>query len=320
MGIEDEIRESLQQGYTPKQLIDTGYKKSTVYKVYQTVKSYVAPVSRPEWVVENIRPWPLRCLPGEQVSISFALKNTSERDMYLYRVGVRSEWMKDPYKWFAQEVRDLLKPNQRRLVTILLPVPQDTTLGEYEILFGVETLYLPAGDYGQTMQTQWSEPVIFHVKHPPRGTKVFISHSTEDTRIVRELAKRLENFGVEAIIAEDIPEPGVVLEEKFKAKIRESTIFLALFTEDSIRSKWVILETEYAQSIGKPLIPLKEKSLRLESPIEWVEFSRYEEPDSIFQKVMEAIKRTQPTVSPLGVFLGVAVLAFLTAWIFGGSE
>jgi len=320
MGIQNEIEEHLRQGYAPQQLIDMGYKKSTVYNVYQSIKSYMVPVNRPKWVIENITPWPIRHLPGQKMSMIFSFKNTSDKDVYLHRIGVHFEWMKDPYEWFAQEVRDLIKPNQKRLFTFLISIPIEIPLGEYEILFGIEAQYLPISSYlDQSNQTQWSEPLVFHVKHPLKGIKVFISHSTEDIQIVNELEKRLDNYGVQAIIAEDIPEPGAVLEEKFKAKIRESTVFLALLTESSVRSKWVVMESEYAQSIGTPIIPLKEKSLRYESSVEWVEFSKYESPDSIFQKVMEAIKKTQPSNPPLGVILGIGILAFLAALIFGDS-
>jgi hypothetical protein len=296
-----------------------GHRKSTVYKVYSALKSYVMPTTRPEWVIENIIPWPLRCLPGQTLSMSFSFRNTSDRDLYLYKVGAHFEWMKTPYEWFAQEVKDLLKPNQRRLFTFLVSVPRDMPLGEYEILFGIEAQSLPpTGQLDQLRQTLWSEPLIFQIKHPTTGIKVFISHSTEDIQVVRELEKRLDNYGVEAIIAEDIPEPGTVLEEKFKAKIRESNIFLALLTESSARSKWVLMETEYARSMQKPVIPLKERTLKVESSIEWIEFSKDENPDAIFSRVMEAIRfntRNQPGISPIGVILGIGVLAFIAALI-----
>lgn len=321
MGIENEIEEYLRQGYTPQQLVDRGYKKSTVYKVHKSIKSYMVPRHPSQWVIENIRPRSLRWLPGQNASIHFSFKNTSNRDIYLYRIGVRLEWMKDPYEWFAQEVKDIIKPDQKRFFTFLLPIPKDIALGEYETLFGIEMQYLPVSSHmDQSLQTQWSEPMIFHVKQPFTGTKVFISHSTEDLQIVRELEKRLDNYGVQGIIAEDIPKPGAVLEKKIEAKIRESTIFLAILTEESVRSKWVVWEAEYAQRIGKPLIPLKEKSLSYESSIEWVEFSKHENADTIFRKVMESIRRVQPTTSPFGVILGIGVLAFLAALIFGGSD
>jgi len=317
MGIQNEIENYLQQGYTPQQLIDMGHKKSTVYKVYSALKSYVMPTTKPEWVIENIMPSPLRCLPGQTLSMRFSFRNTSDRDLYLYKVGAHFEWMKTPYEWFAQEVKDLVRPNQRRYFTFLVTVPRDIPLGEYDILFGIEAQSLPpTNQLDQVRQTLWSGPLIFDVKHPVTGIKVFISHSTEDIQIVRELEKRLDNYGVQAIIAEDIPEPGTVLEEKFKAKIRESNLFLALLTESSARSKWVIMETEYARSIHKPVVPLKERSLRVESPIEWIEFSRGDNADAIFPRVMDAIRfntRNQPGLSPIGVVLGIGVLAFIAA-------
>lgn len=321
MGIQNEIENYLRQGYTPQQLIDMGHKKSTVYKVFSVLKSYIMPTTRPEWVIENIMPWPLRCLPGQTLSMSFSFRNTSDRDLYLYKVGAHFEWMKTPNEWFAQEVKDLVRPNQRRYFTFLVSVPRDIPLGEYEILFGIEAQSLPStNQLDQLRQTLWSEPVIFDVKHPVTGIKVFISHSTEDIQIVRELEKRLDNYGVQAIIAEDIPEPGTVLEEKFKAKIRESNIFLALLTESSARSRWVIMETEYARSIQKTVIPLKERTLRVDSTVEWIEFSKDENSDAIFARVMEAIRsntRNQPGISPVGVILGIGVLAFIAALLSG---
>ena len=174
MGIQDEIEEKLRQGYTPQQLSEMGYKKSTIYKIYNTIKSYTTPINPPKWRIENIGPWPLRGVPGQKTSVNFTFKNTSEKEMYLYRVGIRPEWMKESNEWFAQEVKDLVKPNQKRLFTFLVHIPENIPLDEYETLIGIEAQYLPVSSYSdQTMQTQWSEPVVFHVKHPLTGTKIF---------------------------------------------------------------------------------------------------------------------------------------------------
>lgn len=320
MGVEDEIEDFLRQGYNPQQIIGKGFKKSTVYKVYQTIKSYSMPVNPPQWSIEDIMPWPFRYQPGQNASVSFSFKNSSDRDIYLHRLGLHLEWMKDGHEWFAQEVRDLIRPNQKRFFSFIIPVPQ-IALGEYEILFGAEIQYLPATDYADlAKQTQWTEPLIFQVKLPIKGTKIFISHSTLDIQIVRELEKRLDNQGLQTIIAEDIPEPGSELEAKFKKGIQDSTILLALLTENSVRSKWVIMETEFARLIGKPIIPLKEKSLQYEGEIEWVPFSKYDNPDVIFGKVMGAIGRIQPQTSPVGAIIGICILAFLLAAIFSDSK
>lgn len=321
MGIQDEISKKLQEGYTPQQVIDMGYKKSTVYKVYSSIKAYIIPFEKPEWVIQNISPATIRCLPGSKASMSFTFRNNSAKDMYLYQIGIRPEWMESE-TWFAQEVRDLIRPNQKRLFSFIIQVPGNLPLGEYTLVFGANIQYLPIEtSTNPTMQVQWSEPIVLHMKHPLGGTRVFLSHSTNDMQIVRELKNRLDNHGVEAIIAEDIPEPGVDLEEKMESKIRSSTIFLAILTEDSVRSEWVIKETEYARSIGKPCILLKEESLSLQSNIEWTKFSKHDSPDILFSKVMQAINAVQKAiVSPIGAILGIGLLVFLGALILGGSE
>lgn len=50
MGVEEKIKEYLSHGYTPQQIIEKGFKKSTVYKVANPVKR--ESVVRPYFVVE----------------------------------------------------------------------------------------------------------------------------------------------------------------------------------------------------------------------------------------------------------------------------
>lgn len=328
MSIQDEISKYFLEGYSPRQIIDMGYRKSTVYKVYETLKTYKTQTSRPEWLVTNImfNKQNKRYLSKESVSISFNFENTSHRDMYLHKMGIWVEWLK-PNEWYEQDVKDLVKSGQRRFFSFLIPIPDDVSLGEYELRFGIQSQYLPVTGYqDQSLQTQWSEPEIIHIKHPIRGIKLFISHSTQDMQLIRGLEQLLDNYGIESIIAEDIMSPGAELQEKFHVKIRESTIFLVLFTETSVNSKWVIEETNYAFQIGKPVIPLKEKSVKIETDIEWIEFSRYEKPETIFSRIMEGINNRlgniQPTlqIDPIKGIIGVGILAFLAGLFIGSAK
>ena len=198
-------------------------------------------------------------------------------------------------------------------------------LGEYELRFGIRGQYLPVVKYqDQSLQVRWSEPEIIHIKYPLNGIKIFISHSTLDMPLIRQLEQYLDNYGFEPIIAEDIRSPGMLLREKFQAKIREATIFLVLFTENSIRSKWVIEETNYALQIGKPIIPLKEESVKINLDIEWIEFSKYEKPEIIFSRIMDGINNCfkklplAPQVAGTGLtIIAVGILAFLTGLFIG---
>jgi len=328
VGIQDEISKYLLEGHTPQQIINMGYRKSTVYKVYETLKTYKTQTSKPEWFVTNImfnKP-NKRYLSKESISISFNFENSSQRDMYLHKMGIWIEWLKSN-EWYAQDVKDLVKSGQRRFFSFLIPIPEDVSLGEYELRFGIQGQYLPVIGYqDQSLQTQWSEPEIIHIKHPERGIKLFISHSTQDMQLIRGLEQLLDNYGIESIIAEDIRTPGTELREKFREKIRESTIFLVLFTENSINSKWVIEETNYAFQIGKPVIPLKEKSVKIETEIEWIEFSKYEKPETIFSKIMDGInsrlRKIQPPlqIDPIIGIIGVGILAFLAGLFIGSAK
>ncbi len=332
---ENEISKYLAQGYTPQQVINMGkgFRKSTVYKVHKALRTYVANISPPDWVITNTQFDHLdkRYLSGQKVSVTFNFENTSTKDIYLTRIGMQFEWQKN--EWCALDVRDLIKAGQKRFFSIPIPVPisDKIALGEYEYRFGVEAQYLPVMGYqDQLIQTQWSEPEIIHVKYPLRGIKLFISHSTLDIPLIRQLEQYLDNYGIESIIAEDIRTPGEILREKFQAKIREATIFLVLFTENSIRSQWVIEETNYALEIRKPSVLLKEESIKeIKSDIEWEEFSKYEAFEIIFLKIMESIEshlknihitpQNNATIgnTSMDKVIGVGVLAFLGGLFLG---
>ena len=321
MGKQDEIRKHLSQGVIPEQLIQMGYSKSTVYKIYQDVRSYLTSIPPPPWVI-SYTPGEPRGLPGNRITMNFDFENRSDRDLYLNKVGLEMEWL-DPHTWYVQDVKDLVKPGRKQSFSVIIDIPRNITLGEYMLRFGVDGQYLPARDsLGHQPQTEWSEPIIFHVKHPQTGTKIFISHSTLDVHLVSELEKRLDNYGIIPIIAEDIPSPGAELNKKFQDLIKSSNIFLAILTEDSLRSNWVIKETNYALGLGKPFILLKDEAVTLTTTREWVSFSKHDSSDLIFQTVMSSINKVHSggSLNEQGSqVLALGILAFLIGLALGGS-
>ena len=308
MSTEDEISNRLLQGYTPAQLIAEGFKKSTVYKVNQEIKSQLISTTKPEWAITSVAPSDPRALPRETRSISFQFENTSDKDIYLYRIGIWAEWM-EKERWVAQEVRDLVKSRQKRYFNLLLTVPDNIALGEYSMTFGAEMQFLHTNEY-QSKQTQWTEPNVFHVKKPLRNLCVFLSHSTKDMSIVRQLEKQLDNEGISVKIGEDTKSPGIDLKQKFEKMIQECPIFIALLTAEGVNSKWVLHETEYARQIKKPMILLKEENVSIQSDVEWVSFSRYEPPELLLKKIMEAINRV-PMGSGIAPIIGLGILALI---------
>lgn len=324
MGTEDNIREMLGRGYSPSEIIRQGYKKSTVYKVYSKLTAETSPTTPSAWWVS----WQIRkqrYLPGETVAFTYSVKNTSGMDLYIYRMGLQPEWLEG--EWYSQEGRFLLRPGESRSSAINIPIPSDLPLGEYEMRWGLDAQFLGPGApiSNSNIQTQWAEPFVLELKRPLTGHKVFISHSTSDMYLVRHLTESLDNEGIASIIAEDIMEPGVVLQDKFESLIRECQFFLALLTASGVRSEWVIYETNYALGINKPCILLKEKEAQIETGREWVEFSQYDPVETTMDEVKEALERVKqkyyrlllpPALAPVAI----GVLAFLFGLAAGRSR
>jgi hypothetical protein len=307
MSTEDEIQKRLLQGYTPAQLIAEGFKKSTVYKVAQEIRAHLMQTTKSEWEITNIYPPEPRAPPKQKVAISFQFENTSAKEIYLYRIGIATEWMEKD-TWVAQEVRDLIKPGQKRHFNLLVHVPE-IALGEYTLAFGVEMQYLPVNEY-QPLQTLWTEPIVFHVKKPLQNLCVFLSHSTKDMTLVRQLEKQLDNEGITVILGEDRKSPGAELKQKFEKLIRDCQIFIALLTEEGANSEWVMHEVNYAKQIRKPMILLKEENVSIKSDIEWESFSKSDLPEILLGKIMKAISQVRET-SPFGAIIGLGLLALI---------
>ncbi len=329
MGIADDIAKLLSEGNSPQTIIkELGYKRSTVYKVLQERTSLQLSINPPPWMIENIHFGKPRYLPKEKCTVTYSVKNSSNFDLYLYKTGIQTEWMVGT--WNALEARLLLRAGEAKPFTITLDLPDSIALGEYDLRFGIEGQFLgqPNIVVANTYVTEFSTPIVIDVKRPPTGVTVFVSHSTNDLHLVRQLANYLDNFGIEAIIAEDTPEPGKKLDEKFQTEIRNSKLLLALLTSDGIRSDWVRYEIEYADKIGKPLLLLKESGVAIQSKIEWVEFSRNEGIEALSKKIVTDIEKinsrmiqiTQQPVVPLAGVLVVGILAFIAGLALGSRE
>lgn len=317
MGIEDEIRYHLHQGVSPKALIEQhNFRKSTVYKVADTIRTFSGNINPPLWTIGNIQfnNSNIRYMPGEVIRVDFFLKNEASKDLYVQNVGIQTEWMMEHGIWYSQTIKNIVKPKAYQYFSISFPIPPEITLGEYELLFGVEGQYLPA--IGQErVVTTWSTPKVIHVKHPLSGKKIFLSHSVENKFLVRELQNKLDEYGIETYVGEDISQPGSFLPDKFKRLIESSSMLIALLTNHAVESPWVNMEIEHAKNTNKPMILLKDRSVNITSPFEWTEFSSQDPPNQTFQIIMDAIQKTNQSSNEgvIGLAVGVGLLALLAA-------
>lgn len=333
MGIEDDIRSYLAQGYTPQQIIrQYGFKKSTVYKVCNEQNLVTTITTAPSWSVENIsynRGIEGRYLPGDTVTISYHLMNHSQTDLYVVRTGIQPEWLQmhlglGQSEWLAQSGTFLLRPGGRKAVKIDIRIPDDLTLGEYDLRFGIEGRYLSPGLPASSLHynyydMEWTDPVILRVQYPLTHT-IFVSHSTQNMTLVRQLDESMENYGFHCIIAEDIKEPGQYLKEKFFHYIDTCSFFLGLLTHEAVSSQMVIDEINYALEKRKPGIYLIEEGVDIQIPVEWAsKFSRYWPIEKLVGTTLEAIDSIQQRggISYKSDFPSGGVAAALLAFFVG---
>ncbi len=322
MGVEEEIQQLLLEGRTPKEVIQMGYQKPTVYKIHGILKKGTVTETYSLWCIENIKFSQDRYQPNQSGIVTFELRNTADTDLYVYRVGIQPEWLKE--KWYSITLRVLLHPNEKKQSVIGFDIPQ-LPLDEYGIRFGTEGQYLYPSIRGikGEQYIQWSEPVFIDIKMPRMRYKIFISHSTQDMFLIRQLAKHLDNYGIDVVIAEDIRSPGIKLEEKIYSLIRECDFVLGILTSNGVNSEWVRKEINYAHKINKPIIPLVEEGIRINMDIEYVPFDSSESIKSILDKIRngidklrekriighDAMKIIVPVVTAglIGVFVGILI-------------
>jgi len=91
--------------------------------------------------------------------------------------------------------------------------------------------------------------------------KVFISHSTDDQRLVMSLANLLSKYGMDVSVAEWYLMPGEPLTDKIFKLINESDCVVILLTQNGMRSKWVQQEIGIALNERKTIIPLVAKGI-----------------------------------------------------------
>lgn len=95
---------------------------------------------------------------------------------------------------------------------------------------------------------------------------VFISHSSEDSLLVRFIASQLQLYGITPIVAEHVRPKTFpqYLPDKIKTLIQQSDCMVALLTKNGVASNWVHQEIGYALE-KKPLIPIAESDISSES-------------------------------------------------------
>lgn len=261
------------------------------------------------------------------MQVWYTIKNDADSDLYVRKSGIQPQWLEK--NWIADDARMLLKPGeQSQAICIMTQIPRDVSLGEYEVRFGMEGQFLSShGGSGNLLQ--WSEPMFLPVQYPSKNVTVFVSHSTQDMHLVRQLQHYIENYGFSVIIAEDLTQPGVVLSDKFEGLIRTSDIIVGIVTPNGIRSEWVKQEVNYAHKIGKKIVLLVQDTVAFRSPLEYIKFSCNDSMGRIAQEISKILEPPQqnnnetasgPNWAPVaGAVVVGGIIAFLAGLAIGAS-
>lgn len=86
--------------------------------------------------------------------------------------------------------------------------------------------------------------------------KVFISHSSTDKWIARQISKQLEEKGIEPFLDEKDIETGDVIGQMIQKNLSECDELLMLLSPAALKSSWVLLEVGGAMALGKRLVPI----------------------------------------------------------------
>ena len=86
---------------------------------------------------------------------------------------------------------------------------------------------------------------------------IFLSHKAEVKDKVQVLKEGLEEYGVEAFVADSDIDPGTEWQEEILGALEDMDAFVPVLTEDFSDSPWTDQEVGYAIARGVPIIPLR---------------------------------------------------------------
>ncbi|HEX8500276.1 MAG TPA: toll/interleukin-1 receptor domain-containing protein [Pyrinomonadaceae bacterium] len=85
--------------------------------------------------------------------------------------------------------------------------------------------------------------------------RVYISHTSRDKELARDLTRRLKEAGVTVSAAEST-EPGEDISLHIKNSLRSADEVVVLLTENSLKSSWLQYEIGAADSLDKRVTPI----------------------------------------------------------------
>jgi len=121
---------------------------------------------------------------------------------------------------------------------------------------------------------------------------VFISSSSQDIELARDLARRLRKAGLEPVTA--FPEDfsaGTPWKKSLHKKIRGADAVLFLVTPAALKSAWMMTELGMAEGMGRVILPVSAgvKRSDLPLPMQDYEFAPFDQVDDAIESLSEKL-------------------------------
>jgi hypothetical protein len=287
MGIEDQIAARLRQGVAPRLLVAEGFKKSTVYKVLESLNASPNSPAPSALIGVQMSTDKERYLPGTTVPATFSVTNHTSADLYMFQAGARPEWL-GPNEWIATTVRKLLSPGASISIRLSLAVPPETTLGEKDLYFGIQGQWVGPQSSSPSGELMWTNPMILRVQRPASGLRVFVSHSVYQSSLVAQLESTLDDNGILATLSD-------VLSGQIPTADIDRAEFLVAIITDPSRMASVLQRVNYARSRKKELILLIDVGLRRLIPpemaaLDWIPINFGGDASTVLMTLFKALE------------------------------
>jgi hypothetical protein len=122
--------------------------------------------------------------------------------------------------------------------------------------------------------------------------RVFISSSSHDEELARDLARRLRNAGLEPVTFRDHSDRDN-WRKKLREKIRTADAVLILVTPEALKSPWMMTELGMAEGMDRVVVPVSAGVKARDLPLPLADFAIVP-----FDKVDDAIEMLAGKLTP----------------------
>lgn len=163
--------------------------------------------------------------------------------------------------------------------------------------------------------------------------KVFISHSSQDSWLVKPISQTLRNIGIEPYIAEIETPEAKPLPTKFQEHIQTSNVTILLLTANVMKKpstrdviNW---EVATAHALGKPVYVFREKGVEVPLMIshitDYFTFNPIKRKDlkavmNRIEKIAQMLKENEDAIKTIVTIIAVGLGILLLAYILSRTK